>query len=92
MYKCPDSTNRNIFGFPCWNDFFVRDFTDGQRPIDSPDDDSVIVHACKSVPLQYPVKNVELSDNFQGKNQKYSLIDMMDQDPLARGFVGGTVY
>ena len=62
------------------------------RPIDSPTDESVIVHACESAPLQYPVSNVQLSDNFQGKNQCYSLNDMMDQNPLAQNIVGGTVY
>lgn len=62
------------------------------RPLPTPDDDSVILHACESAPLQYPVSNVQLSDNFYGKNQNYSLIDMMNQHTLAENFVGGTVY
>ena len=92
IYKCPDPTDTSTYGFQSWDHFFTRDFNDGMRPIDSPMDDSIIVHACESAPLQYPVTNVQLSDNFQGKNQCYSLIDMMDQNPLADKFIGGTVY
>ena len=92
IYQCPDPNNTDTYGILCWNDFFVRNFVDGLRPVESLDDDSIIVHACESAPLQWPVSNVQLSDNFQGKNQQYSLIDMMDQNPLAKNFVGGTVY
>ena len=92
LYKCPDPTDTKTYGFSSWDKFFTREFQDDKRPIDSPDDDSVIIHACESAPLQYPVSKVQLSDNFQGKNQYYSLIDMMDQNKLAKKFVGGTVY
>ena len=92
LYKCPDPSDTHTYGFPCWDKFFTRDFNDDIRLIESPDDDSVIIHACESAPLQYPVLKVQLSDNFQGKNQCYSLIDMMNQNPLADNFVGGTVY
>ncbi|KAL3426658.1 hypothetical protein PVAG01_00168 [Phlyctema vagabunda] len=92
LYKCPDPTDPTTYGFQSWDLFFTRDFNDDKRPVDNPNDDSVIVHACESAPLQYPVSNVQLSDNFQGKNQLYSLIDMMDNHSLAPSFVGGTVY
>jgi phosphatidylserine decarboxylase len=92
IYNCPNPNDPSTYGFESWDHFFTRDFNDCIRPIESPTDDSVIVHACESAPLQYPVSNVQLSDNFQGKNQCYSLIDMMDQNPLAQSFVGGTVY
>jgi phosphatidylserine decarboxylase len=92
LYNCPDPNNTSTYGFTSWDRFFTRDFNDGIRPIASPHDDWVITHACESAPLQYPVSNVQLSDNFQGKNQCYSLIDMMDQSTHAQKFVGGTVY
>ena len=92
IYKCPNPNDPSTYGFESWDLFFTRDFNDNMRPVDSPTDDSVIVHACESAPLQYPVPNVQLSDNFQGKNQCYSLNDMMDQNPLAQKFAGGTVY
>ena len=92
LYKCPDPDDPETYGFASWDKFFTREFCDGIRPIESPDDDSVIIHACESAPLQYPVSKVQRSDNFQGKNQCYSLIDMMNQNKLAENFVGGTVY
>ena len=92
IYKCPNPNDPSTYGFKSWDLFFTRDFNDGMRRLPSPDSDSVIVHACESAPLQYPVSKVQLSDNFQGKNQCYSLTDMMDQNPLAQHFVGGTVY
>ena len=93
LYVVPDPSNADgKYGFQCWEDFFVRSFQPGLRPIASPEDASVIVHACESAPLQWPVSPVQLTDDFQGKNQKYSLLDMLDQDPLAERFVGGTVY
>jgi phosphatidylserine decarboxylase len=92
LYVCPDPTNTATYGFPNWDAFFTRDFQPGIRPLDGQGDGSVIVHACESAPLQYPVTNVQMSDNFMGKNQRYSLQDMMDQHPLAPSFAGGTVY
>lgn len=92
IYKCPNPNDPSTYGFESWDLLFTRDFNDNMRLTDSPTDDSVIVHACESAPLQYPVSNVQLSDNFQGKNQCYSSNNMMDQNPLAQNFAGGTVY
>ena len=51
------------YGFSSWDDFFVREFVDGVRPVSSPNDDSVIINACESVP--YALKTgVKLSDQF----------------------------
>ncbi|KAI4202632.1 MAG: hypothetical protein LQ350_002425 [Teloschistes chrysophthalmus] len=36
MYKCPD-VSQPTFGFISWNDFFVRKFHDGIRPVPYPD-------------------------------------------------------
>ena len=92
LYKCPDPDDTETYGFPSWDKFFTREFQNDVRLVDSPEDDSVIIHACESAPLQYPVAKAQLSDNFQGKNQCYSLNDMMNQNTLAENFVGGTVY
>jgi hypothetical protein len=37
------------YGFRSWDDFFVRDFATGIRPVEGLDDDSVIVSACESI-------------------------------------------
>ncbi|KAE9370725.1 hypothetical protein N431DRAFT_510021 [Stipitochalara longipes BDJ] len=35
------------YGFTSWDDFFVRRFKDGARPVAHKDDNSVIVNACE---------------------------------------------
>jgi len=92
LYVCPDPSDPTTYGFPNWDKFFTRDFQPNIRPLVGQSDDSIIVHACESAPLQYPVANVQMSDNFMGKNQRYSLQDMMNQHALAPRFAGGTVY
>ena len=79
------------YGFTSWDDFFTRQFRDGQRPIAAPDDDDVIANACESAPyrLAHGVKHI---DNFWIKAQPYSLRHMLDNDKLAPRFDGGTVY
>jgi phosphatidylserine decarboxylase len=79
------------WGFSSWNDFFTRRLADGARPVDSPDDDGVIVSACESTPYGVAV-DVQLQDEFWLKSQPYSLRDMLGNDESARQFVGGTVY
>ncbi|MDA1378624.1 phosphatidylserine decarboxylase [Plesiomonas shigelloides subsp. oncorhynchi] len=51
----------------------------------------MIANACESAPLQV-VKNVKQSSKFWLKGQEYSLENMMDFEPEAAEFVGGTVY
>ena len=58
LYRCPDPLNTLTYGFQSWDQFFTRSFNDGQRPIEGLNDDSIIIHACESAPLQYPVSNV----------------------------------
>ena len=92
LYQCPDPNNTDTFGFDSWDAFFTRPFQEGRRPIAGADDDSVIIHACESEPLQFPAFDVKLSDDFKGKNQAYSLKNMLHSDPLAEQFADGTVY
>jgi len=79
------------WGFASWNDFFTRRLADGARPVDAPDDDSVIVSACESTPYGLAT-DVQLEDRFWLKSQPYSLRDLLAGDESAGQFVGGTVY
>jgi phosphatidylserine decarboxylase len=79
------------WGFSSWNDFFTRRFKDGQRPVASPDDDTVIVSACESTPYRIST-NVQRQDRFWLKSQPYSLQDMLANDDSVDHFVGGTIF
>lgn len=72
-------------------DFFTRQFRANVRPVASPDDDNVITSACEATPSNLQ-RNVKLRDNFFIKGQPYSVLDMLNNDPLSDRFVGGTVY
>jgi phosphatidylserine decarboxylase len=78
------------YGFPSWNDFFIRRFKPGVRPVAEPADDKVIVSACESAP--YAIRtNVKECDRFWVKAQPYSLRHMLD-GLFVDQFAGGTVY
>jgi phosphatidylserine decarboxylase len=77
-------------GFKSWNDFFIREFKPGMRPIASPDDDRVVVSACESAP--YAIQTgVREQDTFWLKGQPYSLRQMLQGNHVEE-FIGGTVY
>lgn len=78
------------FGFKSWNDFFIRQFRPGVRPVAEPDNDRVIVNACESAPFAIST-NVKEQDAFWLKSQPYSLRHMLD-GLFVDQFVGGTVY
>ncbi|WP_295384726.1 phosphatidylserine decarboxylase family protein [uncultured Thiodictyon sp.] len=78
-------------GFASWDDFFTRVFREGRRPVASPDDERVIDNACESAPYRLAT-GVKLRDRFWIKDQPYSLIHMLADDPLAAQFEGATVY
>jgi len=77
-------------GFKSWNDFFIRRFKPGQRPVAAPEDTGVIVNACESAPFAIQRK-VRASAQFWIKEQPYSLRDLLAGHFVER-FVGGTVY
>lgn len=79
------------WGFSSWNDFFTRHFKHGARPIDSPDDDLVILSACESTPYRIST-DVQRQDRFWLKSQPYSLQDILANDESVDQFVGGTIY
>lgn len=78
-------------GFHSWDDFFTRQFRDGQRPIASPNDPAVIVNACESAPYKL-AHHVQRQERFWIKAQPYSLEHMLAHDKLVEHFVGGTIY
>jgi phosphatidylserine decarboxylase len=80
-----------FWGYNTWDDFFTRSFRDGVRPVSFPDNDYIITSAAESWPFNYQT-NVNLVDNFWVKGQPYSLQHMLNNDPRAAQFAGGTVY
>ncbi|KAI9929386.1 hypothetical protein ASPWEDRAFT_41398 [Aspergillus wentii DTO 134E9] len=100
LYVCDPS--KPHYGWKSWDDFFIRLFRPGIRPIAYPDDKkfrgldptSVVVNACESKPYALK-KNVKEYDRFWLKGQEYSLYEIFSPSPLAHfapSFVGGTVY
>jgi phosphatidylserine decarboxylase len=77
-------------GFKSWNDFFIREFKPGQRPVAEPDDDKAIVSACESQPFSIQT-SVKEDDTFWIKAQPYSLRQMLNGN-FVDEFVGGSVY
>ncbi len=88
-FKCDPS--KPYHGFTSWDNFFTREFKEGQRPVASPGDDAIIVNACESAPYKIAT-NVNRSDKFWIKSQPYSLMHMLANDEFTDKFVGGTIY
>jgi len=88
-YICdPDAPH---YGYTSFDDFFVRQLKEGARPVDDPDDTSVIVSACEAAPLKIATE-VKAYDSFWIKEQRYSMEFILNRNPLATAFYGGTVY
>jgi phosphatidylserine decarboxylase len=77
-------------GFRSWNDFFIRKFKPGRRPVGEPDNDKAIVSACESQPFAIKT-GVKEDDTFWVKGQPYSLRQMLNGN-FVHQFVDGTVY
>ncbi|KAH7924812.1 hypothetical protein BV22DRAFT_1034692 [Leucogyrophana mollusca] len=89
IYVC-DPTDK-YYGFKSWDDFFTRQFKEGQRPIEFADDDSVVNSACDSTVYRIAYR-VNATDQFWLKGQPYSLNHILNNDPLSSEFDKGTVY
>jgi phosphatidylserine decarboxylase len=88
-YICdPNASN---YGFTSWDNFFLRHYRDGLRPIASPNNDDVIVSAAEATPFAIQT-NVQLYDTFWSKGQRYSLAHLLGDATVAKQFEGGTVY
>lgn len=83
--------NAKHYGFKSWDDFFTRQFRAGVRPVASPNDDAVIVNACESAPYRI-AHNVQAREAFWIKAQPYSVQFLLNNNPLANQFFGGTIY
>ena len=79
-----------FLGFRSWNDFFIRRFKPGRRPVAEPDNAKAIVSACESQPFAIETAVTE-EDTFWVKSQPYSLRQMLNGN-FVEEFVGGTVY
>ncbi|CCL99549.1 uncharacterized protein FIBRA_01567 [Fibroporia radiculosa] len=84
------------YGYESWDDFFTRQFLPGERPLPpqvlrSSQSDALITSACESGVLRIR-HDVNARDQFWLKGQPYSLYHMLNDDPFAEQFVGGTVY
>ncbi len=78
------------WGFTSWNDFFIRQFKPGYRPVAAPDDPKVIVSACEAAPFALST-NVKKMDTFWMKGQPYSLEHMLAGHHVDY-YEGGIVY
>ena len=88
-FKCDPTKPHH--GFTSWDDFFTREFRNGVRPTEAPNDDTVVVNACEAAPYKLAT-DVKRRDKFWIKSQPYSLEHMLANDPLVDKFVGGTIY
>ena len=88
LYKC--NPLQPYWGFKSWDNFFTREFRDGVRPIASPNNDAIVCNACESSPYRIE-HDVKRRSRFWIKSQKYLILFMLANDPLADQFVGGTV-
>ena len=79
-----------FLGFKSWNDFFIREFKSGRRPVAQPDNEKAIVSACEATPYSIQT-GVNEKDTFWIKSQPYSLRDILDRNFVDQ-FLGGTVY
>ena len=89
LYQC--NPKDMFYGYKSWDDFFVRKFNDGVRPVDTTDN-MTITSACESAFLTLAT-GVKERDQFWLKGQPYSLADILDYNSeYVPQFVGGTVY
>jgi phosphatidylserine decarboxylase len=83
--------DNEYWGFKSWNEFFIRKFKPGMRPIAEPDNPKVIVSACESEPYRIST-NIQKNQQFWLKGQPYSLEHMLVNDEYTDEFIGGTIY
>jgi len=88
-YVCDPSAP--YYGFKSWDDFFTRRFRPGVRPVIAPSDNRIVNSACESTVYNI-AHDIKAHDQFWLKGQPYSLYHMLDNDPFAHQFVGGTIY
>ncbi|WVQ63091.1 phosphatidylserine decarboxylase [Kwoniella botswanensis] len=90
LFQCDPKADH--YGYTSWDNFFTRQFHWENRPVASPDDQSVVVNSCES--KMYKVaRDVKARDKFWVKGQPYSVLDILNFDKdYSEEFVGGTIY
>ncbi len=79
------------YGYPSWNDFFLRQFEPGARPFKG-DPKTQINIGCETTPWMYE-KKAKLKKRFWIKDVNYSLLDLFGgQKQWAKLFKGGQIY
>ena len=68
-FKCDPNVVQ--YSIKSWNDFFIRQLKEGQRPVAAPNKDSVVVNTCESSSFRIS-KYIKLRDNYWIKSQPYS--------------------
>ena len=91
LFNCPSEDRTKHLGFTSWDKFFTRDFNPGIRPVQNKEDLDSIANACESAPFRI-AHNLPLKAKFWIKGQPYSLVDLLNGDPWASKFEGGTLY
>lgn len=91
VFHCRSNDLEKHLGFTSWDDYFTRQFNPGIRPVENPDDPDSICASCESAPLKI-AHNLPMQAKFWMKGQPYSLLDLLQNDPLAEQFKGGTLY
>jgi phosphatidylserine decarboxylase len=66
-----------FLGFKSWNDFFIRQFKPGRRPVALASEPKAIVSACEATPYAIQT-NVKEHDSFWIKSQPYSLRHLLN--------------
>ncbi len=90
QYIIPDRS-APYWGWKSYNDFFHRRVKPEFRPIDGPDDPSIINSPNDGVAWALE-HYVQRDDAFWLKTQVYSLGNMLNNSPFVDRFIGGTVY
>lgn len=88
-YVCDPSAPH--WGFQSWDDFFTRLFRPGIRPVEFPENDSIVNSACESTVYKI-AHNIKKHDRFWLKDEPYSLFHMLNNDDLAGQFVDGSIW
>jgi phosphatidylserine decarboxylase len=77
-------------GFKSFNDFFIRQVKPGARPIDYPNDDSVVVAPADCI-INMIVEDITAETEIPVKTQFLNINELLDNSKYAKYFVNGTV-
>lgn len=78
-------------GFTSWDNFFTRQLRPGVRPIEYASNDLIINSPCESRVYRMATR-VQAVEEFWLKGQPYSLMNILNDDPLSSQFVNGSIY